>query len=341
MRVPLLMVCPLLLALCCSPSVAEDIVFVGKTYSPEQYVIWSPHASPEEMKIFEATADDIKAKRGLDKEEDADVLPVKPFTGKMKVQRVLAEIGQQVVTEQPLLTYTFPPEEIQAERRKLSQSDINTLESGLSRINADLRVLNLQLDEFRHRMGNGTVSEQEMKDKIREIEVARLKQRAMQDSIQLEKEMSRGEMELAKAKFGPKASSKYLPPEAYIRSPEKGYVLWVNPELKPGTVLDKKTQMFIVGSMDPLLIRALVHEIKVPKLRVGDTAEVTFESLPGRTFTATISRIPMTADETEAQMPSHFEVDLTLPNPGIFLKEGLKGQLRVRVPDDRPAQGGS
>jgi len=339
MRAFLLTLLLVLLALPCSPSVAEDIVFVGKTYSPERYVIWSPHASPEEMKIFQAMADEIKAKRGDDSEETEDTL-IKPFTGKMKILRVMASIGQQVGSEQPLLTYTFPPEEIQAERRKLSQSEINSLESGLIRVNADLYKLNLQLDEYRHRMSNGTISEQDVKDKIREIDVVRLKQRAMQDSINLEKEMNRGEMELAKAKFGPKTSAQHLPPEAYIRSPEKGYVLWTNPDLKPGAVLDKKTQLFVVGSMDPLLIRALVHEIKVPKLHVGDKAEVTFESLPGQTFTATISRIPMTADEAEVQMPSHFEVDLTLPNPGILLKEGLKGQVRVTVPD-APAKGGS
>ena len=339
MRAFSLFACLVLSALTCSRSMAEDIVFMGKTYSPEKYEIWSPHASPEELKVFQAMADEIKSKRGDDKDADDGML-IKPFTGKMLVARLMVEIGQQVGSDQPLLTYSYPPEEIQAERRKLSQSDINALESGLSRVSADIGRLNLQLDEFRKRLATGTISEQDIKDKLREIEVARLKQKALQESISLEKEMSRGELELAKAKFGPKASSKHLPPEAYIRSPVKGYVLWTNPDLKAGMILNKKTQLFMVGSMDPLLIRALVHEIKLPKLHVGDAAEVTFESMPGKTFTARISRIAMSADQADVQMPSHFQVELTLPNPGVVLKEGLKGQVRVKEPDS-PPQGGS
>lgn len=339
MRAFFLIASLVLIALSCSQSMAEDTVFVGKTYSPERYEVWSPHASPDEMKVFQAMADEIKSKRGDDKEDD-DGFVIKPFTGKLVVQRIMVEIGQQVGSDQPLLTYSFPPEEIQAERRKLSQNEINSMEAGLSRVSTDITRLNIQLDEFRRRMPLGTISEQDVKDKIREIEIARLKERAMRESVNLEKEMNRGELELAKAKFGPKASFGHLPSEAYARSPVKGYVLWSNPDLKPGVILGKKTKLFIVGSMNPLLIRALVHEIKLPKLHVGDKAEVTFESMPGKTFTAIVSRIAMSADETDVQMPSHFQVELTLPNPGIVLKEGLKGQVRLTTPDVSP-QGGS
>ncbi len=339
MRAFTLLTCLMLVTLICPQTRAEDIVFMGKTMSPEKYDIWSPHAGPEQMKVYQAMVDELKAKRG-DVEGIEDELPYKPFTGKIIVQRLMADIGQQVGADQPLLTYTFPPEEIQAERRKLSETEINSMEAGLARVTADMHQLNLQLEEFRHRVSTGTVSSQQITDKVREIEVAGMKLRAMRDSINFEKEMNRGELELARAKYGPKTSSKHLPLEAYVRSPVNGYVLWSNPDLKAGAILDKQVQLFSVGRMDPILIRALVHEMKLPKLHVGDAAAVTFESMPGKTFTAHISRIAISADQSDAQMPSHYQVELTLPNPGIALKEGLRGQVTIAEPDT-PPKGGS
>jgi len=338
MRAFTLPACLMLVILICPQTKAEDIVFMGKTMSPEKYDIWSPHAGPEQMKVYLAMVEELKAKRG-DVKEGEEVLPYKPFTGRIIVQRLMADIGQQVGSDQPLLTYTFPPEEIQAERRKLSESEINSMEAGLARVTADQHRLNLQLEEFRHRVSTGTVSSQEITDKIREIEVVGMKLRAMRDSISFEKEMNRGELELAKAKYGPKTSSKHLPQEAYVRSPVNGYVLWSNPDLKSGAILEKQVQLFTVGRMDPLLIRALVHEMKLPNLHVGDEAAVTFASMPGKTYTARISRIAISADQSDAQMPSHYQVELTLPNPGIALKEGLRGQVTIAEPGTPSKEG--
>jgi multidrug efflux pump subunit AcrA (membrane-fusion protein) len=307
---------------------AEDIIFRGKTASPEKYEVWSLHASPDEMKIYESAAQEVKAKQG----EDAEP-PIRPFNGRMKIVRVLVNIGQHVDDEQGLLTYTFPPEDLLSEERKISQSDLMHLESSLARVNTDLDLAQTKLSEIRLSLQKGTASTQELQDKIRDIAVLRLNQRVLEDRLKLEREENQGELTLAKAKFGLQARPGHLPSEVNLQSPGAGYVLWINPDLKPGVYLDKKTKLFEVGTMNPLLIKALVHEMLIPKLRVGDKAEVSFESLPGKTYTATISRIPMTTEQTETQLPSHFEVQLTMPNPDLFLKEGLRAQVQVRVPD--------
>ncbi|GAB6036855.1 hypothetical protein JCM15519_14140 [Fundidesulfovibrio butyratiphilus] len=315
-------------ALAAGPTRAEVVQFIGKTSSPQKYEVWSPHATEKEMKLWKEQDKEVKSKQG----EDAEA-PAKPFEGDMKITRVLVDIGSRVEPEQSLMTYGFPLEDMQAERQKLSKSDISAQESELAKNQAQLDAAQLDLDEYRRRLLEGKSSTEEVREQARLVEVLRLKQRAMQDSINFDKEMLRGELELARAKYGPKASSAGIPGEAKLRSQERGYVLWVNPDLKPGVVLTEKTKLFVLGGMDPLYIRALVHEIKVPRLRVGDKATVTFESLPGQVFHAVISRIQLTADATENQLPSHFEVELTLPNPDLKLKDGLRGQVRVEVPD--------
>ncbi|WP_243358189.1 efflux RND transporter periplasmic adaptor subunit [Fundidesulfovibrio terrae] len=310
------------------PAFAEVISFIGKTYSPDHMEVMSPHATPEELKIFDAMAKEVKDKRG----EDAEP-PVKPFTGRMKVSKMLADIGQHVDSDQRLLEYAFPPEDLLSEERKLSQADLRGMEANLESLRSDIATKRKKLEEARMRYAKGAASQQEMSDIIKDMELARLKERILDDNLRMEREMAKGELELAKAKFGPKASAHNLPGQSWITSPVAGYVLWVNPEVKPGMILTKKTKLFVVGSMDPILVRALVHEIQLAKLRVGDKATIAFDTMPGKTYEATIIRIPMTANQTDVQLPSHFEVELSLPNPGLTLKEGMRGQVSVQVPD--------
>lgn len=318
----------LAVSLAAGPVRAEVIQFIGKTSSPQKYEVWSPHSTDKEMDLWKKQDKEIKRKQG-----DEASAPAKPFEGGMKIARILVDIGSRVEPEQTLMTYGFPLEDLLAQRRKLSQSDISSQESDLAKNQAKLNSAQRDLEEFRRRLAVGDSSPEEVRDQARLVEVLRLKQRAMQDNLNFEKEVLKGELELARAKYGPKASSAGLPNEAKLRSQESGYVLWVNPELKPGVTLTKKTKLFVLGGMDPLYIRALVHEIKIPRLRVGDKGTVTFESMPGQTYHAVISRIQLTADTSANQLPSHFEVELTLPNPGLKLKDGLRGQVRVEVPD--------
>lgn len=317
-------------ALFYSSAAAEEIVFVGKTYSPNHMEVYSPHASPDELKIFESMAKEIKLKRG----EDAE-LPIKPFTGRMKVLRLLADIGQHVDLEQHILEYAYPTEDLLSERRKLSRADLMDLEATLESTRADIAAQRKKLDEARMRHARGLASDQELTDLGRNLELAKSKERIIDEKLRLEKEMAGDELELAKARFGAKASERNIPGVSWITSPVEGYVLWANPEVKPGVILDKKTKLFVVGSMDPILVRALVYETQLPKLRVGDKAVITFDTLPGKTFEASIVRIPLTATQTAVQLPSHFEVELSLPNPGLALKEGMRGQVRVQIPEGR------
>jgi len=309
-------------------ALAEEITFVGKTYSPNHMEVLSPHASPQELKVFDAMAREMKQKRG----EDAEP-PVKPFTGRMKVTKMMADIGHKVDLEQRLLEYAFPPEDLLSERRKVSQAELKSLDASLESIHADVASKRKKLEEARMRHGRGMASDQDVSDLAKDLELAKLKERMLDENLRFEREMAKGELDLAKAKFGAKTTDRYIPGVSWITTPVAGYVLWVNPEVKPGIILAKKTKLFVVGSMDPILVRALVHEIQLTKLRVGDKAKIVFDTLPGKSFEASIIRIPMTANQTDVQLPSHFEVELSLPNPDLFLKEGMRGQVSVQIPD--------
>jgi hypothetical protein len=90
--------------------------------------------------------------------------------------------------------------------------------------------------------------------------------------------------------------------------------------------------------MDPMLIRAQVYELEALQLNLGEAAEVTVESLPGRNFEAQVSRVswapvpPPVWVPAGQEQPSYYEVELTVPNPDLVLKEGLKGRITLRRP---------
>jgi len=65
------------------------------------------------------------------------------------------------------------------------------------------------------------------------------------------------------------------------------------------------------------------------KIKVGDRAEVTLASLPGRKFPAVVSRISWSPITSKIDQPSYYEVELKVPNPDLSLREGLKVRIVI------------
>jgi hypothetical protein len=110
----------------------------------------------------------------------------------------------------------------------------------------------------------------------------------------------------------------------------------MHPDLRPGAVIKGGTPVIMVGVMDPMLLRALVHEIEALKLKVGDEAVITMESLPDRKFTARVSRLPWAPTAISLEQPTYYEVEFQVPNPNLVLKEGLKATLEIKRPGEEP-----
>jgi len=79
-----------------------------------------------------------------------------------------------------------------------------------------------------------------------------------------------------------------------------------------------------------MLVRGQAFEIEALQIKVGDQAEVTLDSLPGRKFQAEVSRIswsPIASGTPSIDQPAYYEVELKVPNPDLALKEGLKARI--------------
>ena len=82
-----------------------------------------------------------------------------------------------------------------------------------------------------------------------------------------------------------------------------------------------------MGVMDPMLLRGQAFEIEALQVKIGQPAEVTLDALPGKKFRGKVSRISWSSITTGPDQPAYYEVEISVPNPDLELKEGLKARI--------------
>jgi hypothetical protein len=196
--------------------------------------------------------------------------------------------------------------------------------SGLSKIDREIRLLTKKRQLIKKRFPL------ERENMRREIGLLAKKRDLYQERLPLERTLFVQELAVMKERLGTPISSGHAPREGILVAPIGGHVIWASPDLREGSELAAKTPVFTVGVMDPMLIRARVHEIEAVQLNPGDRAEFTLESLPGKTYEATVSRMSWTSLTPRLRDPSYYEVELTVANPDLVLREGLRGRVVFR-----------
>ncbi len=245
------------------------------------------------------------------------------------IRAIAVQVGQRVTAGQELARYELRQEVYMEEKNKLSGTTIKELEYRLSQVDVNLDKLSAKNRELSAMSKHNMASQQSISQNEKEIEATRKEKTSIQEQLALARDVYADRLVLAKERFGRDAGPGNVPKEGIVRSPVDGYILWINSDARNGVYFEKQADIFQVGTLDPMLIRAQVHEIEANKLTEGDTASVVFDALPGRAFTATVSRIPWTPLPANLQQPSYYEIELTIPNPDHALREGLKGQVTV------------
>jgi len=251
-----------------------------------------------------------------------------PFYSRMVT--VSGQIGQKVKRGDILATYEIPLETRMDEKTKLSAANIKDLEYKLAMNDKEIDKFTAKGRELEAMSQHNMASQQALTMNAKEIEVFRKEKIAINEQLSLARDLLSDKVELAEERFGKGAGVGKAPKDGIIKAPADGYIMWMHPELRAGVKLAREAELFQVGSINPMIIRAQVHEIEAQKLKEGQTADVTFDSLPGKKFTATVSRIPWSPLPAALQQPSYYEIELTIPNPDLVLKEGLKGQITVQ-----------
>jgi multidrug efflux pump subunit AcrA (membrane-fusion protein) len=250
-----------------------------------------------------------------------------PFKGVIMSLRV--HTGQRVEAGEVLATYKLAPEAVLAIQQRLFPPQVSQTEAKLADLNQNLVPLRSKQRELTHLAQNKLAPPQSLAQSNQQLKFMGEQKAALQTRLQEDRKLAQQDREVLSHLLGTSLKSGQVPREVSMKAPISGYVIWVNPEVRVGAELPPLPAAFQVGVMNPMLVRAQAFEIEALKVKIGDRAEITLGSLPGRKFQAVVSRISWAPITTSLEQPAYYEVELTVPNPDLALKEGLKARIVI------------
>jgi RND family efflux transporter MFP subunit len=110
-----------------------------------------------------------------------------------------------------------------------------------------------------------------------------------------------------------------------INSPVTGYITERN--ALPNMYAEPSTKLYTVADLSHVWVYAQVFQNDVGRVKPGDTAQITVDSYPGRTFAGQIEEILPQVDMATRTV----RVRLAMANPGLKLKPGMFVNVDVKT----------
>ena len=251
-----------------------------------------------------------------------------PFKGIITSLRAYS--GQRVEPGEILATYRLAPESLMAIQQRLSPPQLAEMETKLAEVQRNMVPLTSKQRELTQLVQKKLAPSQSLAQINQELQFLGRERATLQERLKKDRQLAQQDQEVLINLLGTSVKPGKIPREVSLKAPISGYVIWVNPEMRESAELPPLPAVFQVGVMDPMLLRAQVFEIEALQVKVGQPAEVTLDALPGRKFQARVNRISWSSITIGPDQPAYYEVELTVPNPDLDLKEGLKARIVLR-----------
>ena len=248
-----------------------------------------------------------------------------PFKGIITSLRVHS--GQPVKAGDILATYRLAPESVIAIQQRLSPPQLADLETKLAEVQRSMVPLASKQRELSQLVQKKLAPADSLAQNNQQLQYLGKEKATLQERLQGDRRLAHLDREHLADLLGTPLKSGQVPREVSLKAPISGYVVWVNPGLRVGAELPPMPAAFQVGVMNPMLLRAQAFEIEALQVKIGQPAEVTLDALPGKKFRGKVSRISWTSVTTAPDQPAYYEVELSVPNPNLELKEGLKARI--------------
>ncbi len=111
-----------------------------------------------------------------------------------------------------------------------------------------------------------------------------------------------------------------------LTAPMNGVIL--ARKIEVGSLVGPGTTAFSLADTSAVKIVFAVPDVMLGKVALGQTLEVTTESIPGRQFAGKVTQISPSADSRTRA----FDVEITVPNADAALKNGMVAALGVQAP---------
>src|ERR1039458_5909247 len=110
-----------------------------------------------------------------------------------------------------------------------------------------------------------------------------------------------------------------------LYSPMTGYI--TDRKAFPQVKVMPDTDLYTIVDLSHVWIMADVFEYEAPNIRAGQTARISLQALPGKSFSARIDYLQPEVDPTTRTL----RVRLNMDNPGVMLKPDMYADVEFRV----------
>jgi HlyD family secretion protein len=210
---------------------------------------------------------------------------------------------------------------------------------------ADSIISRRERDEFETTMRTSDADRDAAEKELAHAQASLTLARASLDTIALKREQLRALRQNREALFGQRAELAASEAERRVLAPADGTIL--SRPVEVGDVVSPGSAVFVMVDLNRLYVKVYVPEPDIPKLRLGDPADITVDAFPGRHFEARVSKIsqqaeftPKNVETTEERLKLVFGVELALVNPDAQLKPGMPADCAIHWQASRPDGGG-
>ena len=240
-------------------------------------------------------------------EASGTVEPIRTVEVKSKasgeILRVYVETGDQV--EQGALLAEVDPRDV--------QNALDQAAAELQSARVALQTTSAQRERMEALRGSGVVTQQEYESAVSAAAASRTAVVRAQTNYQLAQERRK---------------------DVTIRAPIAGTV--IVRQVEPGQIIASATSnvsggstLFTMADLSEIQVRAKVDETDIGQVQPGQTARVSVEAFPGRTFTGRVLKVePQAVVEQNVTM---FPVLVRLQNREGLLKPGMNAEVAVEI----------
>jgi HlyD family secretion protein len=174
-----------------------------------------------------------------------------------------------------------------------TQEEVLTLESQLTKARATRDLAQRDLDAFRHLQQQGAASAGEVLSAEEKLQTAQadltLLEQKKKDRYS-RPEAAKVEAQAAGAQAAYEAAEDALG-KSSVRAPFDGVVYSL--PVKQGAFVQAGDLLLQVADLSHVLVRAFVDEPDIGRLQVGQRVDITWDAIPGRTWTGSVTTVPV------------------------------------------------
>ncbi len=132
--------------------------------------------------------------------------------------------------------------------------------------------------------------------------------------------------------------------DCYVTSPSNGFI--VKKFIEKGETAGVMSSLFQVADLEKVELFIYIPETKLGKVKLGDIAEITMDTYPGKIYEGRISFISPEAEFTPKNIQTKeertklvYKVKIKVDNPKFELKDGMPADVLIKAPANSPKGG--